>query len=464
MIVSPGRIWSEPGDGGFSRASFPFVLTNRIANDSHNGIATFLYDGHRVSSLRIQIVQEEAPWAKVDYWGQSPVTYEPGEIDNRNILSVRLADELKQQTPISPWSALVDKSASPIVANFPHSSGKTEDISFSGLIVDDVIYAHPCHTRFGDYPYCRYMRHGAFSVTKSMGAALTMFRLAQKYGDGIFDLKIKDYVRVTADHDGWHEVTFGDALNMATGVGYASPERALVEIDADEASPPFGDNPSFGKWLRAPSAHEKLSIAFSIGDNYPWGPGEVARYDTMHTFILAAAMDGFLKRKEGPNADLWDMMIEDVLRPIGVFHAPIMRTVEPDGATGIPVMRYGLYPTIDEVAKISRLLQNGGRHQGRQLLSGPMVDKALYRTQTRGLPTGWQTPHGQYEYHMSFWLMPFVTKDACEVWIPNMIGHGGNYVLLLPNGMTAFRFADHYDYDASDLVEVGNAVRPLCAP
>src|SRR5712691_6087913 len=27
IIISPGRVWSEPGDGGMSRASFPFVLT-----------------------------------------------------------------------------------------------------------------------------------------------------------------------------------------------------------------------------------------------------------------------------------------------------------------------------------------------------------------------------------------------------------------------------------------------------
>jgi hypothetical protein len=28
LILSPGRVWSEPGDGGMSRASFPFVLVS----------------------------------------------------------------------------------------------------------------------------------------------------------------------------------------------------------------------------------------------------------------------------------------------------------------------------------------------------------------------------------------------------------------------------------------------------
>jgi hypothetical protein len=32
------------------------------------------------------------------------------------------------------------------------------------------------------------MRHGVFSVTKSLGAALALLRLAQKYGDAVPDV------------------------------------------------------------------------------------------------------------------------------------------------------------------------------------------------------------------------------------------------------------------------------------
>ena len=45
--------------------------------------------------------------------------------------------------------------------------------------VDGVLYLRGCHTRAGPYPYCRHMRHGVFSVTKSLGAAVTLLRLAQ---------------------------------------------------------------------------------------------------------------------------------------------------------------------------------------------------------------------------------------------------------------------------------------------
>ncbi|MCH8059387.1 MAG: hypothetical protein IIA11_02905 [Proteobacteria bacterium] len=50
--VSPGRVWSEAGDGDMSRASFPFILTSNIENETYNGVATFLYDGTQVSYLR----------------------------------------------------------------------------------------------------------------------------------------------------------------------------------------------------------------------------------------------------------------------------------------------------------------------------------------------------------------------------------------------------------------------------
>jgi hypothetical protein len=89
------------------------------------------------------------------------------------------------------------------------------------------------------------------------------------------------------------------------------------------------------------------------------------------------AMDGFLKSVEGADADIWDMVLEEVYRPIGIYHAPIMRTVEPDGGRGIPQFWVGLYPTVDDVAKVAILLRNGGQHQGQQLLHAGKVAEAL---------------------------------------------------------------------------------------
>src|SRR5207249_245250 len=180
-----------------------------------------------------------------------------------------------------------------------------QDVSANGLVADGALYLKGCPTRAGPFPYCRHMRHGVFSVTKSMGAAVALLRLGQKYGDAVFDAKIADFLTVTAPHDGWKAVTFADALNMATGVGDLSPPREPNDIYADE------NKPTMFRWMRARSAPQKLAIAFSYG-KYAWGPGEVLRYNSTQTFILAAAMDAFLKQKEGAGAHLWDMVTHEV--------------------------------------------------------------------------------------------------------------------------------------------------------
>ncbi len=457
VIVSPGRAWSEPGDRGLSRASFPFVFVNQTNNATHNGVATFLFDDTRVSALRFQIVQETAEWAKYDYWGQAPMTYAPGAIAGESAVRARFDEEVRHQVPIRPWSALPASARGPVIDGIDGEVA-TEDVSASGLVVDGALYLRGCNTRYGPYPYCRAMRHGVFSVTKSLGAAVTLLRLAQKYGDAVFDARIKDYLTVTASHDGWNDVTFADALGMATGIGELSPRREPNDAFADE------NKPRMFAWMEKPTEKEKLEAGFAY-PRYPWGRGEVFRYNSTHTFALAVAMDAYLKRQAGPNAHLWDMVAREVLEPIGILHAPKMHTLETDGSRGIPLMAYGLYPTIDDVAKLTTLLQSSGRHQGRQLLSAAKLAEALYRTGAdRGLPMGSTSRFGAPRYHLSFWSMPYRTSQGCFFQIPYMTGYGGNLVVLLPNGVSAFRFADAMSYDVEGMILAGEAIRPFCAP
>jgi hypothetical protein len=454
IILSPGTIWSEQGDRGMSRASFPFALVNDNFNDVHNGLATFTFDETRVSSLFLQVTQETSPVFKSDYWGITAVTYTPHSLENRDVHLTRFVEEDRLQIPILPFSALSEKVGSTLLETFtvgiPH-----EEISATGLIWNDTLYLQPCYTRYGEYPYYRHMRHAAYSLTKAMGALIALLRLAEKYGDDVFDLEVADYVTIKADHDGWESVTFADALNMATGVGDNMPERVEPNVmHGDE------DQSKFLGFLRADSRQEKLDIAFSYG-NYPWGPGEVARYNSINTFILSAAMDGFLKSKEGPDADIWEMVLSEVFRPIGISYAPIMRTVESDGAMGLPCFGYGLYPNIDDIAKLSILLQNDGRHQGRQILHADRLAEAMFRTDVIGLPTGNSNEYGNFTYHLSFDGFPYRVKDGRTKRIPFSTGFGGNHWVLLPNGITAFRFCDANQYGVSSMIDVAEAICPF---
>jgi CubicO group peptidase (beta-lactamase class C family) len=420
---------------------------------ARNGVATFLYDETRVSDLRLQVVQETHPWSRTDSWGQVAMAYVPGAIADEGASRARYAEELKREIPIKSWSSLVSV-AQAALAGFD-GDASLDDISANGLVVDGVVYVRGCNTRYGPFPYCRHMRHGVFSVTKSLGAAVALLRLAQKYGDGVLDLKIKDYVQVTAAHDGWERVTFGDALNMATGIGDNMPQREPLDVNADNWTPRLFE------WGRARTALEKLRVSFAYG-KYPWGPGEIVRYNNTHTFVLAAAMDSLLKQRAGANTHLWDMVVDEVFRPIGVFHAPMLHTLEADGSRGIPLLSAGLYPTIDDIAKLTMLFQNGGRHEGRQLLSAARVTEALYRAAATGLPTGRKNRFGDERYHLSFWSVPYRTQTGCFFQIPYMSGLGGNLVVLLPNGISAFRFADGNNYDAESMVPAGEALRPFC--
>ena len=451
IILSPGRVWSEAGDGGWSRASFPFVLVSDDTNEAHNGLGTFLFDATRVSELQFQVVQETASWNRNDFWGRLPLAYAPGPIPDEAARQADFAAELAALTPIRDWSEL--GAAHDARWSLLTRGLDSDDVSASGLITDGAIYMRPCATRLGDYPYCAFMRHGAYSLTKSMGAALTLLRLAQKYGDEVLELRIRDYVSVTAQHPGWEQVRFIDVIDMASGVGGANPDPGALDPFADENAV------NLGAWSSVVTEDSKLEAVFQQQD-YAWGPGEVFRYNTTQTFVLAVAMQELLTRREGPDARLWDMMMREVFEPIGIRHFPVMSTFEDDGAASVPLMGIGLYPTVDDVAKIASLLHNGGRHGGVQLLNGPGLDAALFRS-GHGLPTGEITQAGVQLYSLSFWSLPY-RLGRCVSQLPYMDGYGGNFVLLLPNGTTAFRFADAGNYDVAALSDAAALVRPWC--
>ena len=108
----------------------------------------------------------------------------------------------------------------------------------------------------------------------------------------------------------------------------------------------------------------------------------------------------------------------EVFQPIGIFHAPIMQTQERDGGRGMPLLASGLYVTIDDVAKLTTLLQHGGQHQGQQLLSAAKLAEALYKTDAMGLPSGLMNQFGEGRYHLSFWSVPYRAGTWCSFQIP----------------------------------------------
>ena len=63
--------------------------------------------------------------------------------------------------------------------------------------------------------------------------------------------------------------------------------------------------------------------------------------------------------------------------------------------------------------------------------------------------------------------MPFRGEDGCFVWIPEMMGYGGNLITLMPNGMTGIRLADANEgspgqYDGESMARLADNLEPFC--
>jgi len=244
---------------------------------------------------------------------------------------------------------------------------------------------------------------------------------------------------------------------MATGVGRHLPEQVEpnVIIGNDEGA-------AFDAFVEARSTQEKLDICFAQPD-YPWGPGDVARYSSCDTFVLSAALDNYFKSVAGPEADVWDMVTEEVLKPTGAFHAPILRTIESDGSRGIPLFWVGCTHG-GRPGKVAMLLRDGGQYQGKQLLHRGKVAEALRQTEMAGLPSGEMNVAGEGTYWLSFWSMPYRTTDGQTLQIPYMSGLVATGSSSTQTASSPFRLTDAQDYYSLPLMRVAESIAPFVLP
>ena len=182
IIVAPGKIWRETGDNGYSRAALPFTLTDSYIGQARNGVATFVFNDAEVSPVAIQITQETAPlvdYYQAEFRASIPVDYESAELPEREKYIQEFQEELAGQLAVQPWSELADADATRALFNLFLTQ---DDVSAAALIIDDVLYVQPVETRSaGPFPYPQSMRHGVFSVTKTLAMSLSMLYVAEIY-------------------------------------------------------------------------------------------------------------------------------------------------------------------------------------------------------------------------------------------------------------------------------------------
>ena len=107
FILEPGRVWDEPGDGGYTRAALPFTLEERNANCMHNGVLTFLFksDG-AICDVAFQIASETCLYFKFDLWGRSAARYAPRAVPACRAVTSSYRKRIAPRLPIKPIAAL----------------------------------------------------------------------------------------------------------------------------------------------------------------------------------------------------------------------------------------------------------------------------------------------------------------------------------------------------------------------
>ncbi|MGI9625701.1 MAG: hypothetical protein ACR2QM_02595, partial [Longimicrobiales bacterium] len=442
---------------GFSRASFPFTLVARGSNLSFNGTMSFLFNHWEVSKVWYQITQETSCCLRFDMWGLLDATYHRGRVKHSHEIRRAFSRELADRMPTKPLDALAEDYPGVDPSVFL-SATAPENRSWSGLVVDGINYVSGCPTRYGTYPYCESMRAGSDSTSKSAFAGIAMMRLAEKYDPDVPDFLIKDHVPEALDSRGdWSNVTFGNTLDMATG-NYQSGGFLV-----DDENP---NNPWWKNLIEEPGGFyysNMIAAAFDMRNRR--APGGRWVYHTSDTFIVTRAMHNYLQSIEGPDADIFEFVVDEVYKPLGMGPGALttLRSQDDDWQ-GQPFGGIGMWWIPDDLAKIANFLNvDGGAIGGEQVLHREILAASLQRDpEDRGLTTRPATDRERY--NDSFWARRYsnVGGSGCTIWVPFMSGYNGMVIALMPNGTSFYFSNDGRDFDFTVAMREADKITPYC--
>lgn len=450
VILTPGRVWREAGDGEWSRAALPFALTEKNANCTHNGLLTFLFDADgRTSRAAWQIGSETCAYFQFDAWGMADVAFEPGPVADADAIIARDAEEMSARLPVRAMSELT--------ARYPGIDPEAfraaqvidpEAMTAFGLVADGVHYAGGCDTRFGPYPYCDALVLPSFSLAKSLFAGLGLMRLDQLY-PGARDALITDHVPECAAAGGWEGVTFEHALDMSTGrydeTGYEADEAA-------SAAAGFFDTATHG---------EKAGMACGLFERRG-PPGRSWSYHTRDTYLLGAAMQAFLRERTGAQADVYRDLVRDPLwRPLGLS-ATLDETRRTTGEPRQAFTGWGLFMQRGDLARLLQFLgPDAGAVDGVNLIEPAQLGAALGRDAS---DTGLPAPEAPFAYNDGFWSWDIREFGGCDAAtpIPFMSGYGGIAAVLIPNGTAYYYVSDGYQFSWARAALATEAIAPFC--
>ena len=442
VIIGTGWIWGVD-DSDWNRAVLPLHLVSRRVGQVRNCVLNFFYRANFISSAHLQCSQETAPpdaYQRGDFIAKISTNFDPHDIPQRVDIIAAHEKHINALLPTLDWQE-VDPDFS-VASVFDGAEVNPLEISASALVLDGTLYRRPSLTNHGIYPFPDDMRHGVYSVTKTLAGALSLLYLAERYGDSIFDAFISDYVPALSNHPGWQGVTFEHTINMATGT---------VGSDRGNAITPF---------ILSSSAEQGIQAIANLGDARS-APGEQFSYASTNTFVLSYAMQKYVEALEGPNTNYWQLVEENVLQVIGAEGLAVQHTEELEGATGIPILAWGAFPTLDETAKIALLFLNEGEYLGTQLLHRERLRDALGKNEVEHYTTNFAGPLGNARYLHSFWIE--TSQTDCPIEFRYMAGHGGNFVTMHESGAIGIRYMDQNLHNPNTIGSAVELLRPSCS-
>ncbi len=449
-VLTPGRVWQETSDNGYSRAAIPFALQQRNANCMHNGVMTFLFkeDGS-TSKVAYQISSETCLYFKADWWGLLSATYTPESIANQSQLIQDYQAEIAARMPTKPLSDLnTDYPGTDPSAFAAPNSTDASHVSTAGFIYGGVHYRGDCVTRYGNYPYCDSMVVPSYSTAKSFFAGVAMMRLEKLY-PGVRNTSVASHVPACSSNGNWSDVTLNNLLDMATG-NYGS-----TTYMSDE-----GAAHTDGLFL-ADSHSNKISYSCSQYTRKAT-PGSQWVYHTSDTYIAGTHMNDYLQDQQGSSADIFaDTIVADLWAPLDVSPTGQYTRRSYDSVEQ-PFAGWGLMWLPDDLAKIASFVGiDDGEINGQEMLSSTQLDAALQRNST---DTG-TVPLTDYRYNNGFWAHNVAGNlSGCSgnQWIPFLSGFGGITVVLLPNDSVYYYFSDNDTYYWLEAVQEAHQIQSAC--
>jgi hypothetical protein len=215
-----------------------------------------------------------------------------------------------------------------------------------------------------------------------------------------------------------------------------------------QSSEPFADE---GNYEAMKAFFDAASYADMIAAAFNWphsaAPGTQFVYNTTNTFVLIRAMHNYLQSQEGPDADIFQFLVDEVYVPIRIgpgMHKTI-RTSD-NNWQGQAMGAWGLLWTQDDIAKMASLLNNDdGVASGVQILHPGLLAGAMQQNPSdRGMKADMPGVGHNVQYNNGFWALEFTPAHGydCSFWVPFMLGGGGIEIVMMPNGTTYYEISD----------------------